>query len=258
MSDESHDMPMSLVEHLEELRKRIVISVIAIGVGMAVCYIFRGWLLEFLTRPLGDKKLITLSPTESFMTVFEICAYSAFIITSPVLIYQLWAFVAPGLKARERRVVLIAVGFTSLLFLAGVAFSWFLVLPGGMSWLLNYEGDFFNQQVQAAKYFSFVALFLLSFGIIFELPALLLTLARLGIIDSKWMAQRRRYAAIVGALISALLTPTQDIISMLAMMIPFVLLYEMSIHLSKLIQKPSRLSRFAADAEGADAGEPAG
>jgi sec-independent protein translocase protein TatC len=228
---------MSLIEHLEELRKRIIISVVALAVTTAGAFICKSYLLAFLVAPLNGKQLITLAPAESFMTAFKVSAYVGVIAASPIIIYQIWAFVAPGLKSKEKHVVLYAAAFTTILFLSGVAFAWWLVLPRGLDFLLNYQSDYFNQQVQASKYFSFVAMFLLGFGIIFELPALLLTLARLGIVNSKQLAKNRRYAILAGAVISAFLTPTQDVISMMAMAVPFVFLYEISIHLSRLVQK---------------------
>jgi sec-independent protein translocase protein TatC len=231
---------MSLIEHLEELRKRILISLAAITVGMVGCYIFKGWVLELLVDPLGDRELITLSPTESFMTVFKVAAYGGLIIASPVVIYQIWAFVRPGLRTKEQRVVLLATAVTSLLFLAGIVFAWLMVLPRGLDFLLNYEADFFNQQIQASRYFSFVALFLLGFGLVFELPAMLLTLTWTGVIDSKTLSRQRRYALIIGAILSAVITPGGDFFSMIAMFVPFVLLYEFSVLGAKLIDRSRR------------------
>jgi len=247
---------MSLIEHLEELRKRIIISVVALAVTTVGAFICKSYLLAFLVAPLNGKQLITLAPAESFMTTFKVSAYAGVIAASPVIIYQIWAFVAPGLKSKEKHVVLYAAVFTTILFLSGVAFAWWLVLPRGLDFLLNYQSDYFNQQVQASKYFSFVAMFLLGFGIIFELPALLLTLARLGIVNSKQLARNRRYAILAGAVISAILTPTQDAISMMAMAVPFVFLYEISIHLSRLVQKRKQ-ERSAEVVEGPE-GEAAG
>lgn len=231
---------MSIIEHLEELRKRIIISVVALVVGMAICFIFKSWLLQFMITPLGDKKLITLSPTESFMTVFKVAGYGGMIIASPVIIYQIWAFVAPGLKTKEKRVVAFATIFTTLLFLAGIAFAWYLVLPKGLGFLMNYEDEVFNQQVQASKYFTFVAFFLLGFGLIFELPAMILTLVRVGIVDTKMLRKNRKYAILIGSITSAALTPGQDLFSMLAMAIPFVLLFEISVILSRFIKRPQK------------------
>jgi sec-independent protein translocase protein TatC len=231
---------MSIIGHLEELRKRIIISLVAICVGVIICFVFKGRLLELLTAPLGDKKLITLSPTESLMTVFKVSGYAGMIIASPVIIYQIWAFVAPGLKAKEKRVVFLATFFTSILFLAGVAFAWALVLPKTLNILLSYEDTVFNQQVQASKYFSFVAMFMLGFGIIFELPAMILTLVRMGIVDRDFLKKQRKYAILIGAVVSAVLTPGQDVFSMLAMAIPFVVLYELSLFLSRFIKRPAR------------------
>ncbi len=237
---------MPLLQHLEELRKRLVMSVIAIAVTIAGCFFFKGRLLALLVKPLGGRHLITLTPTESFMTTFKVSAYAGLIVASPFVIYQIWAFVAPGLKAKEKRVIYLATVFTSLLFLSGVAFSWFLVLPRALNYLLTYQGNFFNQQVQASTYFSFVALFMLAFGLIFELPALILTLVRLGIVSPKWLAKNRKYAILVGAIASAALTPSQDFVSVLAMAAPFVVLYEISIHLSKLVKKRDRVEAAGA------------
>ena len=247
---------MPLVDHLEELRKRIVISVVALAAGAAVCFIFKDYLLNFLVAPLHGKKLITLAPAESFMTAFKVSVYAGFMLASPVIIYQLWAFVAPGLKTRERRATLFAAMFTSILFIGGAAFCWQFVLPRGLDYLLNYQSDFFNMQVQASKYFSFVSLFMLGFGIVFELPALLLTLVRMGILTPKQLAKNRRYAILAGAVIGAVLTPSQDAFSMLAMTVPFVMLYEISIHLSRLVQRKRR--RDAEVVDNGPEGETAG
>lgn len=232
---------MSLIGHLEELRKRIIISFAALCVGVIICFIFKGFLLELLTEPLGDKKLITLSPTESFMTVFKVSGYAGMMIASPVIIYQIWAFVAPGLRAKEKRVIFFATFFTTLLFLVGVVFAWRFVLPRTLDFLLNYESDVFNQQVQSSQYFTFVAMFMLGFGIIFELPAMILTLVRLGIVEPKVLRKKRKYAILVGVIASAALTPGQDLFSMLAMAVPFVLLYEISLILCRFVKRPARL-----------------
>ena len=256
MSASSKEYSMSLIEHLDELRKRIIISLIAIFLAMVFCFIFKSYILELLIQPLDGKELITLSPTESFMTVFKVVAYSGMIVASPVIIYQVWAFVAPGLQSKEKRVVIFATLFTSLLFLGGVVFGWVFVLPRGLDFLLNYQSDIFNQQVQAAKYFSFVAMFLLGFGVVFEIPAMLLTLARLGVVSHSTLAKNRKYALLVGAVISAALTPGQDLFSMIAMFIPAMLLYEFSVQASRVIQKRRQKREEAAEIEdAADMGE---
>jgi sec-independent protein translocase protein TatC len=228
---------MSLIDHLDELRKRIIISVIAIFVAMVGCFIAKEWILEILVMPIEGRELITLSPTESFMTVFKVVAYAGLIVAAPVIIYQVWAFVAPGLKSKEKRVVLYATIFTTILFFAGIFFAWMFVLPRGLDFLLNYQSNYFNQQLQASKYFSFVVMFLLGFGLVFELPAMLLTLSRLGIVSHKMLAKNRKYALLFGAVISAVLTPGQDLFSMLAMAIPFMLLYEFSVQASRIFQR---------------------
>lgn len=239
---------MSLIAHLDELRKRIIIAVFALAAGMAGCFALKGPLLSLLIAPLGGRELITLSPTESFMTVFKVAGYGGFVVASPVIIYQVWAFVAPGLKSREKLAVFMATIATSLLFLAGVVLAWYLVLPRGMDFLLNYEADVFNQQIQATRYFSFVAMFLLGFGIIFELPAMIVTLAWMGLVNGKTLRGKRRYAVLAGAVVSAVLTPGQDLFSMLAMFVPFLLLYEISILCVRLIERSRHRKQEAASA----------
>lgn len=244
---------MPLIKHLEELRKRIIISVAALAVTTTVSFIFKDYLMKLLLAPLNGRELITLGPTESFMAVFKVAAWAGLVIASPVIIYQIWAFVAPGLKARERRAIVYASLFTSILFLGGVAFGWWLVLPRGLDFLLNYQSDIFNQQVQASRYFSFVVMFLLGFGIVFELPAMVLTLVRLGIVDAKTLGRHRKYAYLAGAVISAVLTPGQDVFSMIAMAVPFVALYELSVFLSRFVQR-RRLRTEGAEAVGGSPG----
>lgn len=247
---------MSLIEHLDELRSRIIVSLVAIAIGFAICFVFRGYLLDLLVTPLSDRKLITLSPTESFMTVFKVSAYCGLIVASPVLIYEIWAFVSPGLKKKEKRLVMVATFFTSVLFLAGVAFAWVFVMPRVLNFLLNYESSFFDQQVQANKYFGFVSLFLLGFGIIFETPVMILTLTRMGFVDAKTLGKNRKYAFLLGCVVCAVLTPP-DIFSMAAMVLPFVALFEVSIHLSRLVQKRKKKEPEVVDS-GPDVGETAG
>lgn len=247
MSYDNNDTPMSLIEHLEELRKRIIIAVIALAAGMTGSFIFQAPLLRLLMAPLGGKQLITLSPTESFMTVFKVAGYGGVIIASPVIIYQVWAFVAPGLRKKERRVIFFATLFTSLLFLAGIAFSWYLVLPKGLDFLLNYESEIFNQQIQASRYFSFVAFFVVGFGLIFELPAMILTLVWVGVVNVKQLTKQRKYAVAIGAAVSAAITPGTDFFSMLSMFVPFLLLYEVSVLLARVIERSRRKKREAAD-----------
>ncbi len=243
---------MSLIEHLDELRTRIIVSLVAFLVGFIICIIFRGYLLELLVSPIGDRELITLSPTEAFMTVFKVSAYCGLILAAPVIIYEIWAFVAPALKNKEKKVVIVASIFTSVLFLAGVAFAFIFVMPRVLDFLLNYEGEFFDQQIQASRYFSFVALFLLGFGVIFETPVMILTLTRMGVVDAQKLGKNRKYALLVGLIVCAILTPP-DIFSMLSMVIPFILLFEISIHLSRLVQRRMR-KKEAAEAEVADSG----
>ena len=161
-------------------------------------------------------------------------------LAAPVISDQFWAFVARGLKTKEKRVVAVAALFTTVLVFVGIAFAWYIVLPRALNFLLNYEDEVFNQQVQASKYFTFVAFSLLGSGLIFELPAMILTLVRVGIVDTKFLRKNRKYAILIGSIASAALTPGQDLFSMLAMAIPFVLLFEISVILSRFVRRPKK------------------
>jgi sec-independent protein translocase protein TatC len=251
---------MSLIEHLEELRKRIIRSIIALTAGVILAFAFKSYLLQILVAPLNGRELITLSPTESFMTVLKVAGYAGMILASPVIIFQIWAFVAPGLKSKERRVIYFASFFTTVLFLVGIFFAWYMVLPRGLDVLLNYQGDYFNQHLQADQYFSLVSVFLLGFGIIFETPVMILTLARLGIVNTRMLRKNRKYAILVGTILSAALTPGQDMFSMLMMAVPFLLLFEVSVLASRFVQKSKRIKDEVEEIEVEDgsAGDAAG
>jgi len=259
VSELTKEYHMPLLEHLEELRKRIIRSIIALVLGVALAFGFKDYLLYILVVPLNGRELITLSPTESFMTTLKVAGYAGMILASPVIIYQIWAFMAPGLKSKEKRVIYFASFFTTILFLIGIVFAWYVVLPRGLDFLLNYQADYFNQQLQADQYFSFVTMFLLGFGIIFETPVMILTLARLGIVNTRMLRKNRKYAILIGAILSAALTPGQDIFSMLMMAIPFLLLFEISVLASRFVQR-TKASKDDEEIELADdsAGDTAG
>lgn len=230
---------MTVIDHLTELRKRIMISVIAIAVGMVGAFIQKDWVFAVIKRPLVNMEgvqadLVTFSPTEPFMTVLKVSIYAGMMLALPIVLWQMWAFILPALYENEKRGVLPYVFFTSILFIAGVAFAYFVVLPVGLSFLVGYGGDIFVQQLRASEYIGFVTLFLLAFGAVFEMPAVMLMLTAADLVNHRTLKRVRKYAVVGIAVAAMVLTPSQDPVSMLLMMGPLLALYELGILLSRL------------------------
>jgi sec-independent protein translocase protein TatC len=239
---------LSVVEHLDELRNRVIVSVVALVVAFAVAYGFHEQLLEILEWPLPDRYedtgLITLSPTEPFFTVLKVCFYAAVLVALPVWLYQLYAFVIPAVQDQPRRRMLLVVAGASALFLGGVAFGFFIVLPVALDFLLGFGGDVFLTQVRAGEYFAFVTTLLLASGLMFEVPVAMLALARIGVTSAEFYVRHWRVAIVLIAALAAIL-PGGDPFSMLLLMIPQVVLYGLGIWLAKRFGGPPLWARDA-------------
>jgi sec-independent protein translocase protein TatC len=235
----SHEDRLTVVEHLDELRNRIVVCLAALAVAFGLCFWQSDLLLEIATDPLpGDHdRLITFGVTEPFTTTLTIAVYGALILSLPVLLYQLYAYVLPAFSRSERRAVLPIVLLAPLLFAAGVAFAYFVVMPPATEFLLGFNDNQFNVQVRARDYYSFFSTTLLAGGLIFQLPLALIALTRLGIVSVDQLRANRRYAYLAIALLAAAL-PGVDPISMLIEMVPLLVLYELSILLARLFDRP--------------------
>ena len=233
---------MSVLDHLDELRRRIIVGLLALVVGVVAAFIGKDWVFSVIERPLKairgpGAQLVTFSPTEPFMTILRVSVYAGLIIALPVILYEVWAFIMPALYEREKRSVLPYVLFTLLLFLAGAVFGYFVVLPVGLRFLIGYGGDIFNQQLRASEYLSFVAVFLLGFGVVFEMPVFILMLSASGVVGTGRLRKWRKYAVLVIAIIAMVITPSQDPVSMLLMMGPLLVLYELGIVLGRLAER---------------------
>ena len=180
------------------------------------------------------------------MTVLKVSIYAGLLLALPIVLWQVWAFIMPALYENEKKSVLPYVLFTTLLFLAGVFFAYYVVLPVGLGFLVGYGGDIFVQQLRAAEYISFVSLFLLAFGAVFEMPAFMLMLTSAELIDHHMLRRVRKYAVIAISVTSMVLTPSQDPVSMLLMMGPLWGLYEIGILLSQLAGRRRAKRRVAA------------
>ncbi|MFN8110063.1 MAG: twin-arginine translocase subunit TatC [Thermoleophilia bacterium] len=226
-----------MTDHLTELRQRLMVSVTALLVGFAAAYVWRDRLLELLTRPLPGhaEHLVTLSPTEPFMTTLKVCLWAAVVVSVPVWIAQIYAFVAPAMPTQPRRVLIGHVITLSGLFLAGVAFTYTFVLPPALGFLLGFGGPMFNAQVRAGEYFSFVTTLLLAGGLVFEIPVAMAGLARLGVASAQLYRRQWRLAIVAIAALSAAL-PGGDPASMMLLMVPQLVLYAVGIALSSRVQ----------------------
>jgi sec-independent protein translocase protein TatC len=243
------DDRLSIVEHLTELRVRLFVSVVALVVAFAVLYVFHAWLLDVLLDPIAPeyRRLLALSPTEPFMVILKVVFGAAVLVALPVLLYQLYAFVVPAIANQARHRMLLMVAGVSLLFLAGVAFVYFLVLPVALEWLLGFAGDEFDVALRANEYFSFALTLMFAGGLLFEVPVAMLVLARLGLVSAAQFRGGWRVAIVVIAVLAAIL-PGGDPVSMLLLMVPQIVLYALGIWLAQVFGRPAP---WAASAEAA-------
>jgi sec-independent protein translocase protein TatC len=246
---------LTLVEHLDELRTRIITVLIVFTVAFALCMWQNNLLLDIANEPLpGDRTPITFGVAEPFTTTLTVAAYAAIILAFPVLIYEAYAFVLPALSPRERRTLLPFMLLAPFLFLAGVVFAYFVVMPAATSFLLNFNDSEFNIEIRAKDYYSFVALTSVSVGLLFEIPIGILAVTRLGIFTPQQIAANRRYAILIIAVL-AMLLPGTDPITMLISMVPLIFLFEGSLVLARILDRRSA-SEAGAELEPADAPPP--
>jgi sec-independent protein translocase protein TatC len=229
-----HGEEVELVDHLDELRSRLIVSATTFGVALGLCFWRNDLVLEVMNRPLEGRQPITLSPAEAFTTTFTLSAYAALILTLPVLLYQLYAFIVPAFGKRERKVVTPLIALVPVLFVAGATFAYYVVMPAALSFLLNFNADQFQTEIRARDYYGFAAMTMASVGILFQVPVGVLALTRLGIVTPQQLAAKRRYAYLACTVLAALL-PGVDPVTMIFETVPLVLLYEGSIILARLL-----------------------
>ncbi len=235
---------LPLTSHLAELRKRLILSFVSVGVGFILCYAFSQNLFDLLSRPLlkmmpSGSTLIFTSVAEAFFTYMKVAFIAGLMLASPFVLFQIWAFVAPGLYRHEKRYVIPFVTAGSFFFILGILFAYFIAIPVGFRFLLGYATDFIKPMPSMKEYLSFSIKFLLAFGLVFEFPVVLVLLARIGVVDASMMARHRKYAILLIFIFAAVMTPP-DIISQLLMAIPLLGLYELSILLSKIFGKKTK------------------
>ena len=232
-----HGEEATLVEHLEELRGRLIISLFAIVPAFAVTFAFHERIIEWLTGPLpDDKNLVTFGVTEPFTTSVKVSVIAAIAIVLPVLLWQVWAFFAPAVAPNFERVALFFVVLATGLFAAGVVFIYYIVLPRALDFLTNYDDELYDIQIRASYYYTFVAMTLLGGGLAFLMPIFILALVRLQILTSTRLRQNRKIAYVI-LLVFAALLPTVDPVSLAFEIIPLMLLFELSIWAAVLMER---------------------
>ena len=227
--------------HLEELRKRLVICAIAVGIGFIISYVFAKQLFSYLVLPLtkvlpDDSRLIFTNLPEMFIAYIKVALVAGIILAIPIIFYQLWMFLAPALFRKEKRYIIPFVLFSSILFAAGALFGYLVVFPYGFKFFVSFATEDIQALPSVKQYFSFAIRLLLAFGLVFEMPVVVLFLTKIGLITPDSMKKFRKFAILCSFILSAILTPP-DVATQLMMALPIIILYEISIFLSKAIYR---------------------
>ena len=243
----SHGEEATLVEHLGELRARLLISLLAIAVAFGVAFAFHEHIVEWLKQPLpADRELVTFGVTEPFFTAIKVSLYAAFAAALPVVLYQLWSFLAPAVEEHTQRIVSIFVLVATGLFASGLAFGYFVVLPRAITFLTNFDEELYDVQIRASYYYSFVSLALVGMALVFEMPIFILALVRLRVLTADRLRRNRRMGIFLVVLV-AILLPTVDPISLAFEVAPLLILFELSIWLAVLMERRWEQAEPAAD-----------
>ena len=226
---------MGFLDHLEELRGRIIKSLICIILFSIVAYLFSEKLLDFLTRPIPE--VYFMAPTEAFSTRIKISLITGIIVSVPVIFYHAWKFITPGLFEKEIKLIIPAVASSTLFFLIGATFCYIFVLPVGLKFLMGFGTAKLKPMIQIKDYISFVSYMILAFGAVFELPVISYFLGKIGLITPRTLIKGRKYALVGILILSAAITPSPDVFSQLMLAGPLYFLYEVSIILLKITAK---------------------
>ena len=240
--EEGADGKMSFLEHLDELRKRLMWAIAALFGGFLVALFFIDRIFGFIMRPLAatlpeGRKMIYTEPTEAFLLQLKVAALAGVVISAPAVMWQLWLFIAPGLYRREKRLALPFIVSTSLLFVAGAAFNHYVVFPIAFTFLGSFTKDYMEFMPRITPVFSLYSQLLLAFGIIFQMPVLVFTLARLGLVTAGFLWKNTKYAVLIIFVISAVITPTSDVVTQTLMAAPMLVLYLVSIGIAWVFGK---------------------
>jgi len=234
MPDEQSKMP--LFQHLEELRTRLLICCLAVGAGFVACYFFSSRIFEILMRPWINAmppwqpaKLIYTAPHEAFFVYMKVSFIAGTILAAPIILWQIWKFVAPGLYENEKRYMLPVILSSSLCFISGVLFGYFVVIPVAFKFFASFSSEYITPMLRTTEYLAFANKMLLCFGIAFQLPVFAFFLAKMGVLSADYLKRKRKWAIVLVFVAAAVLTPSPDIVSQLLMAMPLLVLYEASV-----------------------------
>ncbi len=236
----SNDSKLSILGHIHELRTRLIRSVLVIIITTIISFVFARQIFDILLLPAGGVNLIYIDLTEMLGVYMKVALASGIVLAMPYLVYELIMFVLPALTRKEKTYVYVILPWVALMFIAGVAFGYFVLLPPAIRILLTFGSDIATPQIRIGNYISTITRLLLAIGFVFELPVVSTFLARLGIITSRWMAKMRKPWIVIAFVIGAAITPTLDPINQSFVAIPLIILFEMSIWLAKLVQRRER------------------
>ena len=236
MSD-GEEKKLSVLSHLGEFRKRLIRSVIAVVIASLISFIFAKQLFYILTLPAGGVELVYIEMTEMIGTYMKVCLAGGLVLSIPYIIYQGLMFVSPALTRKERKYVYVILPWIALMFIAGLVFGYFILLPPATRFLLTFGSDIATPQIRVGNYISIITRLLLAIGFAFEMPVITTFLVRIGVIKPKWLSDKRKIAFISAFIIAAIITPTFDPINQCLVAVPLILLYELSILLAKLVHK---------------------
>ena len=217
---------MTLIDHLGELRRRLIRAILAAVVGMAVSGCFIDFIVAFITAPAGQ--LYYLRPAEAFFIYVKVAMVAGIVFAAPVLFYEFWAFLVPAFTQKEHAILALLVPGSLLLFLAGTAFGFCVVLPQGLHFFLSFGDSTVQPLISVESYLDFALMLILPFGVVFNLPLVLLALAEMDVVSSAWLKAQRRFVILLAFIAAALITPTTDLVSQTLLAIPILLLYEIS------------------------------
>ena len=228
---------LTVFGHLHELRSRLIKSVFAVAITTILAFIFADWILYFLILPAGSVNLIYVEMTEMLGTYMRVSLVAGIALAMPYLVYQVIMFVSPALTPREKKYVFLVLPWIGLMFIGGVVFGYFVLIPPALKFLLTFGANIATPQIKVGNYIALVTRLLLSIGLVFELPVVTTFLARIGVVKAKWLADRRRPAIIIAFILAAMITPTFDPINQSLVAVPLIVLYELSSWLARLVQK---------------------
>lgn len=256
MSTKDIEDKQPFMTHLSELRTRLLLSVIAVVAGFSVCFNYSEIIFEYLKLPMNASvhvsrtepyisfipyekitDLVFLAPGEAFWVHMKVSAIAGLILAMPILFWQLWRFISPGLHRKEKRMALPFIFVTSGLFFTGTAFCFIVVLPFAMNFLLNFRAESLTPMISVERYVDFCLKFILAFGAVFELPVIIVFLTRLGVVSADALARNRKYALLGAFIVAALMTPTPDAFNQTLMAVPIIVLYEAGILASRIFSR---------------------